>query len=132
MKNDKKPEFITDDWQKSQQETFEQLIDAFISASVLCHYNPDRKLRVETDASESAYAGILFQKWEDEWHSIAYFLKRFSRLELSYSIHDKKLMTIIMSFRQWRHYLEGISEIEIWSNHENLKQFMTQTVLNDH
>ena len=126
MKNDKKPGFITDNWQEPQQEIFEQLIDAFISASVLCHYDSNCKLRVKTDVSESVYVSILFQKWEDEWHSIAYFLKRFSEPELSYSIHDKKLMTIIMSFRQWRHYLKNISEIKIWSDHENLKQFMIQ------
>ena len=37
-----------------------------------------------------------------------------------------------MSFRQWRHYLESIFKIEVWSDHANFKQFMSQTVLNDH
>ncbi len=39
-------------------------------------------------------------------------------------------MTIVMSFRQWRHYLENVLKIEVWSDHANLKQFMSQTVLN--
>src|SRR5438034_11552536 len=41
-------------------------------------------------------------------------------------------MTIVMSFRQWRHYLESVSKIEVWSDHANFKQFMSQTVLNSH
>jgi transposase InsO family protein len=130
MKKGRKPGLIADNWQAPQQEAFERLIDAFISAPVLRHYDPDRKLRMETDASGSAYAGILSQKWEDGWHPIAYFSRKFSGPELNYPIYDKELMAIVMSFRQWRHYLEGVSEIEVWSDHENLKRFMSQTVLN--
>ena len=37
-----------------------------------------------------------------------------------------------MSFKQWRHYLKNVSEIKVWLNHANLKQFMSQIVLNNH
>src|SRR5438876_3086322 len=130
MKNGKKPGLIANNWQKPQQEAFEQLIDAFITAPVLRHYDPDRKLRMETDASGTACAGILSQKWKDGWHPIAYFSRKFSGPELNYPIYDKELLAIILGFRQWRHYLEGASEIEVWSDHQNLKQFMSQTMLN--
>ena len=79
---------------------------------------------METDASGTAYAGILSQLWEDGWHPIAYFSRKFSGPELNYPVYDKELMAIVMGFRQWRHYLEGAIEIEVWSNHENLKLFM--------
>ena len=132
MKNGKKPGLIADanGWQKPQQEAFERLIDAFVSAPVLCHYDPDRKLRMETDASGIACAGILSQLREDGWHPIAYFSRRFSGAELNYPIYDKELLAIVLSFRQWRHYLEGAPEIEVWSDHQNLKHFMAQTILN--
>jgi hypothetical protein len=35
MKNGKKPGLIANNWQKPQQEAFEMLIDAFITAPVL-------------------------------------------------------------------------------------------------
>lgn len=130
MKNGKKPGLIAENWQEPEQEAFERLIDAFISAPVLRHYDPDRKLRMETDASGTAYAGILSQKWEDGWHPIAYLSRKFSGPELNYPIYDKELMAIVMSFRQWRHYLEGAPEIEVWSDHQNLRRFMSQSVLN--
>ena len=82
------------------------------------------------DASGTAYAGILSQQWKDGWHPIAYFSRKFSGPELHYPVYDKELMAIVMSFRQWRHYLEGVPEIEVWSDHANLKRFMSQTVLN--
>jgi hypothetical protein len=130
MKNGRKPGRIADDWQAPQREAFNKLIDAFISAPVLRHYDHRRKLRVETDASGAAYAGILSQKWEDGWHPIAYFSRKFNGPELNYPIYDKELMAIVMSFQQWRHYLEGSPEVEVWSDHENLKRFMSQTTLN--
>jgi len=49
---------------------------------------------------------------------------------MSYPIYDKELMAIVMSFRHWRHYLDGVTETEVFSDHENLKRFMTQTGLN--
>jgi hypothetical protein len=112
MKNSKKSDLIINNWQASQQQVFEQLINTFITAPVLCHYNPDHKLHMKMNASGSAYADILSQQWRDRWHSITYFSKDFSGPELSYSIYNKKLMTIVMSFRQWQHYLENATEIE--------------------
>ena len=131
MKKDRKSDLIADEWQISQQETFKQLINAFISALVLHHYNWQCKLHMKTDVSRIVYADILSQQWKNKWHLIAYFSRKFSSSELNYSVYDKKLMTIVMSFKQWRHYLESIFKIEIWSNHANFKQFMSQTMLND-
>src|SRR5436189_5009051 len=130
MKNGKQPGLIANEWHKTQQEAFEQLIDAFITAPVLRHDDPARKLRMETGGSGTACVGILSQKWKDGWHPIAYFLRKFSGPELNYPIYDKELLAIILGFRQWRHYLEGAPEIEVWSDHQNLKQFMSQTMLN--
>jgi hypothetical protein len=131
LKNGKKPGLIADnEWQAPQQKAFEQLIGAFITAPVLRHYDPSLPLRLETDASSTACAGILSLKWEDGWHPIAYCSKKFSGPEVHYPIHDKELLAIVWSFKQWRHYMEGAPGIEVWSDHENLKRFMSQTTLN--
>ena len=131
LKNGRKPGRIADrEWQAPQQEAFERLIDAFISAPVLRHYDPALPMRLESDASSTACAGILSLKWEDGWHPIAYCSKKFSGAEVHYPIYDKELLAIVWSFRQWRHYFEGAPGIEVWSDHENLKKFMSQTSLN--
>jgi hypothetical protein len=114
----------------SQQKAFEQLIDAFISVPVLHHYDPMLPLHVELDASSMACVGILSLKWEDGWHPIAYCAKKFSGGEVHYPIYDKELLAIVWSFKQWQHYLEGAPGIEVWSDHKNLKKFMSQTSLN--
>jgi hypothetical protein len=39
-------------------------------------------------------------------------------------------MVIVVSFRYWRYYLEGATGVEVYTDHENLKRFMSQTNLN--
>ena len=98
----RKPGHIADnEWQEAQQKAFEQLIDAFISAPVLRHYDPMLPVRVESDASSMACASILSLKWEDGWHPIAYCSKKFSGAEVHYQIYDKELFVIVWSFKQW-------------------------------
>jgi len=53
-------------------------------------------------------------------------------LELaSLTIHNKEMLAIIRCLDEWRHLLEGAqSKFEIWSNHKNLKYFMSSQKLN--
>ncbi len=39
-------------------------------------------------------------------HFIAYYNCKFTVAELNYEIHDKKLLTIVNFFKQWRMYLK--------------------------
>jgi len=47
--------------------------------SYLRHYYPTLPIRLETDASNAALAGILSQLFEDGWHPIAFFSQKFNR-----------------------------------------------------
>ena len=80
--------------------------------------------------SSITYAGILSLLWEDGQYPIMYYSKKFSSAEVYYLIYDKELYAIVYSFKQWRYYLEGAPRIEVQSNHENLKRFITQVTLN--
>jgi hypothetical protein len=42
-------------------------------------------------------------------------------MEINYEIHDKELLTIMDTFEEWHHLLEGAQhEIIVYSNHKNL------------
>jgi len=54
-------------------------------------------------------------------------------VERNYEIHDKKMLAIICTLEEWRHFLEGVTHsVEIWTNHKNLEYFMTAKKLNHH
>ena len=130
MKKGRKPGLIGHHWQEPQQRAFEELIDQFTTAPLLRHYDRNLPLRLETDASQWALAGIISQPFKDQWHPIAFFSRRFTEAEINYQIYDKEMLAIVASFDHWRHYLDGAIDTEVYTDHQNLKKFMEQTQLN--
>ncbi|RJE17540.1 to reverse transcriptase, partial [Aspergillus sclerotialis] len=111
---------------------FRRLIAAFQAAPLLRHFDPEKHIRLETDASNNGMAGIMSQP-DDKgvYHPIAFWSKKFSGAELNYGTPDQELFAIVWSFKQWRHYLEGAQyPIEVFSDHANLQSFMRQPKIN--
>lgn len=111
---------------------FRRLIAAFQSAPLLRHFDPSKQIRLETDASNGAMAGILSQLDEHRtWHPVAFWSRKFTGAETLYGTPDHELFAIVYSFRHWRHYLEGSAyPVEVFSDHSNLQTFMKQPRLN--
>ena len=52
-------------------------------------------------------------------------------LKLNYNIHNKELLAIVKTFREWRVYLKGLNHIvEVYTDHKNLIYFTTTKQLN--
>jgi hypothetical protein len=121
--------------------SFVELCDAFTKAPVLAHFDPARPLRLETDASGFAIAGIILQQQDDardtsasvrapsgkgHWHPVAFWTRSMSPAERNYGIGDQEMLAIVMSCRHWRQYLEGARHpVEVLTDHYNLQRFMT-------
>jgi hypothetical protein len=124
-------------WGQEQQEAFDALKKAFTTAPMLAHFHPERRIKLETDASVIGLAGTLSQWVPDttepkngEWHPVAFFSKKLEPAEQNYETHDQELLAIVKSFEQWRHYLEGSQyPIQVFADHNNLKYFMETTTL---
>jgi hypothetical protein len=119
-------------WEHDQQEAFDELKQAFTTAPVLRHFDPDLPITVETDASDYYSAGILSQlDPEGRLHPVAYFSKKHATAECNYEIHDKELLAIVRCFEEWRPELEGSPHpIRVLTDHRNLEYFMTKKLLN--
>jgi transposase InsO family protein len=120
-------EFLTDEARGS----FESLKAAFTELVTLHHFNPERLIRLETDASGYAISGILSQLAENgNWIPIAFYSRKMDKHEVNYGIHDQELLAIVECFREWRHYLEGSKHpIVVRTDHDNLRYFETATDL---
>jgi len=108
-------------------EAFRELKDRLISSLILCYYDPDLKLILETDASNRVIAGILSQLYLDsEWYPIAFFSKTIDPAKCNYKVHNKEMLAIIQSLSQWRVELKGTnSRIKIYTDYKALEYFMT-------
>ena len=110
------------------KKTFTELRQAFIKAPIFHHFDPERHIRVETDASGYAIGGVLSQLTSDDsgqWHPVAFFSRKMIPAETRYETHDGELLAIVEAFKTWRHYLEGSQhEVLVLTDHNNLRQFM--------
>ena len=96
------------------------------------HFDYEREIVVETDASDFVSAGVLSQP-DDAGilHPVGFFLKKHSPAECNYEIYDKELLAIVRAFEEWRPELEGAkSTIKVLTDHRNLEYFMTSKLLN--
>ena len=60
IKNGRKAGKIGYEWQKPQKKAFKQLINTFTTAPILQYYNPTLPIRIKIDASDFAFAAIIF------------------------------------------------------------------------
>ena len=88
-------------WDVECEAAFQQLKHKFISAPILMHFDAEREIIVETDASDYVSAGMMSQ-YDDNGvlHPVAYFSKKHSPAECNYEIYDKELMAIIRCFEE--------------------------------
>lgn len=106
---------------------FDELKNAFTTAPILKHFDPEAPCIVEADSSDYTTAGVLSQYDSDGvLHPVAFYSKRLSPAECNYEIYDKELLAIIRCFEQWRPELEGAAfPVEVLSDHKNLQYFCT-------
>jgi hypothetical protein len=116
-------------WGEGQQKAFEELKRACTEEPVLKMFIPGKPSRLETDASDLALGSTWTQEHDGKWHPVAYYSRKFTGPEERYDVHDKELLAIVASLEHWKHYSEGSSELEIFTDHKNLTYFTTTKML---
>ena len=93
-------------WSDNMEKAFQKLKQCLLIAPVLELFNPDKKLRVVTDASDFAVGGVLLQESADsEWHPIAYCSRRLTQSERNYTAVERETVAIIYALQAWKLYL---------------------------
>ena len=113
------------------QLAFQGVKELFKIGRVLSHPDPAKPFHMECDSSGFAIGGELSQLDNNGVRRpVAFFSKSMQPAERNYEIHDRELLSIIQTFQQWRHYLEGARHtVSVASDHKNLEIFRTTKVL---
>jgi hypothetical protein len=83
-------------WSTACQRSFKRLQKSFVSAIILHHFDPERKIMVDTNGSNLVIIGVLSQyDNNDILYPVAYFSKKYFPAEINYEIYDKELLTIV-------------------------------------
>lgn len=108
-------------WSDEANEAFLKLKSALISAPVLVNPDFTKPFAIQTDASETAIAGVLVQDWEEkgEERVIAYFGRKLTSPEKKYATTEKEALAVIESVNKFRGYIEG-THVTIITDHASL------------
>jgi hypothetical protein len=112
-------------WAKECQRTFEKLKKRVIETLVLSYFLFELKTFLESNSFDYVSIEILSQKENDDLiRSVTYFSKTLFSAECNYEIYDKKLLTIIRCFEQWRVELQSMKTfINVLIDHKNFEIF---------
>lgn len=120
------------EWTPAAQESFEAMKAALCSAPILALPDPAFPYVVTTDASGFAIGACLQQDQGNGLQPICYMSKKMLPAETRYPIHHKELLAIVVSLKEWRHYLHGSRfSIIVLTDHKSLVHFDTQPKLTE-
>lgn len=121
----KEEKFSDTQWGEKQQQAFDQIKRCITSAPVLILADPKLDYVICTDASGFATGAVLMQDHGNGLQPICYISKKMLPAETRYDVYDQELLSMVLAFRQWRHYLLG-RHVTVHTDHLNLKYIHTK------
>ena len=84
-------------------EAFNVVKTTLITAPVLAHFDPTKKIELVCDASKVALGGVLLQ----DGRPLAFESRKLTPAETRYDTGDRELLAVIHCLKVWRCYLQG-------------------------
>jgi len=106
-------EFI---WDENQQQALQKIKNILSNKPVLAYFDPQKKVRLEVDASKNGLGAAIFQ--DDK--PVAFASKSLTPSEQNYAQIEKELYAILFGCRRFHQYLYG-REITVFSDHKPLE-----------
>src|SRR5271168_2223377 len=120
------------EWTDPEEQAFQELKRRATAEPVMAHFNPNREVVLETDASDYAIGACLSQRDDSKrLRPVAYFSRGLTAAEKNYTTGDKELLAIVAALKAWKPYTEGTKyPVIVYSDHKNLTTFTTTKPLN--
>ncbi|KAK3515307.1 hypothetical protein QTP70_013471 [Hemibagrus guttatus] len=126
-----KPKSLT--WTPTALQAFDTLKQAFTTALLLVHPDPERPFVVEVDASTTGVGAVLSQQQgkPPRLHPCAFFSRKLNPVEANYDIGNRELLAVKLALEEWRHWLEGAKHpFTVLTDHKNLEYLRAAKRLN--
>src|SRR5947209_18428379 len=93
------------EWTHQADLAFHKLKRAFTDAPILMHFDLNKPIILQTDASGFAIARILCQfDGFGIFRPVAFYSHKCNSAEQNYDTYNRELLAIVESFKHWKHY----------------------------
>ena len=110
-------------WGEEQQEAFDTLKRALLSAPLLRHPDFSKRFYAQTDACGYGLGAVLTQEFEDGKHPILYLSRGLAEAERKWAARELEALGVVWAVTKLRPYLEG-AEFTVQTDHESLQWLM--------
>ncbi|KAK3506309.1 hypothetical protein QTP70_001709 [Hemibagrus guttatus] len=120
-------------WTPAATHAFQTLKQAFTTAPLLGHPDPELPFIVEVDASTTGVGAVLSQQQGNprKLHPCAFFSRKLNPAEVNYDIGNRELLAVNLALEEWRHWLEGAKHpFTVLTDHKNLEYLRAAKRLN--
>ncbi|GFU77774.1 transposon Tf2-11 polyprotein [Trichonephila clavipes] len=114
-------------WSSEAITAFQRCKQALADAALLAHPSPSAPLALHVDASDYAIGGALLQVVDSELQPLAFFSRKLTSSEKSYSAYDRELLAIYSAIRHFRQKSDKCSPRQI-RQLDFISQFTTNIV----
>jgi hypothetical protein len=115
-------------WHDALEKAFRALITAITTAPTLILPDPTKPYVITADACGYGIGACLMQDHGKGLQPIAFLSKKLTDTELRYQNHERELLALYRTLKEWRHYLYG-SQFVLKTDHRNLLWLLTQKQL---
>ena len=92
---------------------------ALANEIVLAHFNPNSKLRTETDGRVVAVGAILMQDSPEDYQVVPYSSRRLTKAQRNYTISEIELLAIVFALEKFDGYVSHV-KFEVIADHSAL------------
>ncbi|GFV63941.1 retrovirus-related Pol polyprotein from transposon 17.6 [Trichonephila clavipes] len=106
-------------WSSEAIIAFQRCTQALADAALLAHSSPSALFALHVDASDYAIGGALHQVVDSELQPLAFFSRKLTSSEKSYSAYDRELLAIYSAIRHFRYVLDA-RDFTVFTDHKPL------------
>lgn len=116
-------------WTAVEQKSFEELKAILTSTPVLKFFDPNKEIKISSDASSFGLGAVLLQRHDNEWMPVAYASRVMSDAETRYAQIEKEMLAISFACEHFHQYIFG-QVVEVETDHKPLVSIFKKS-LND-
>ena len=111
-------------WPEHCETAFQNIKKLLSETTLLVHSKENAQLNITCDASDIAIGATLQQFNGQMWEPLGFYSRKLSPAETRYSTFDRELLSIYLTIKHFRFYLEG-RLFSVYTDHKPLTSIMS-------
>ena len=106
-------------WEHEHEHAFKKLIECISNEPTLAFYDPNKLIKLSSDASQNGLGAVLLQLHDNEWKPVSYASRTLTKSEKNYAQIEKELLSIHFACSRFYQFIYG-ARVQAETDHKSL------------